>query len=172
MEPLILAKKFSWGAELNLTNTLSNTVQDPSRIQVFGGDPEVAQFTQTLEVTKSLWKDFWGRDFDLQLKLSNMGVEAAEKKLAFEKKAASKILLRAISTSFRMRELVLLQKQAVIRAKKRFNLIKKRVSDGLSLKVDQYRAEMTLLTTQEQLEQAKQNLSAMMEIFLDYFIVN
>ena len=114
----------------------------------------------------------WGRDFDLQLKLSNMGVEAAEKKLAFEKEMGSKILLESYINVVFARELVLLQKQAVVRAKKRFNLIKKRVSDGLSLKVDQYRAEMTLLTTQEQLEQAKQNLSAMMGNFLAYFIAN
>ena len=159
---IVLAKKFSWGAEFNLTNALSNTIQDPSRLNAFGGDPEVAQFTQTLEVTKSLWKDFWGRDFDLQLKLSNMGVEAAEKKLAFEKESGIKNFTESYINVVFARELVLLQKQAVIRAKKRFNLIKKRVSDGLSLKVDQYRAEMTLLTTQEQLEQAKQNLSAMM----------
>ena len=57
------------------------------------------------------------------------------------------------------RDFLNLQKDAYERAKKRKNLIDRRVRDGLSLKVDGLQSEIQLLNQKEQLEQAKQDFS-------------
>ena len=57
------------------------------------------------------------------------------------------------------RDFLLLQKEAYDRAKKRKELIDRRVRDGLSLKVDGLQSQIQLLNQLEQYEQAKQNFS-------------
>ena len=73
-----LSKFFKFGTTLSLENTFSNTIQDPTRVQIFGGDPEVSEFQQTLTLSQSLTKNFFGKSFKLGLRQSDANVELSK----------------------------------------------------------------------------------------------
>ena len=57
------------------------------------------------------------------------------------------------------KELYILQQEALVRAKKRLALVRRRVSDGINLKADLLRAESAKIFQEEQLDQARQDFN-------------
>ena len=60
------------------------------------------------------------------------------------------------------KELYILQQDALVRAKKRLALVRRRVSDGINLKADLLRAESAKIFQEEQLDQARQDFNQSM----------
>ena len=154
-----LSKFFDFGSTLSLENSFSNTVQDPTRIAIFGGDPEVAEFKQTLSLSQSLTKNLLGKSFKLGLSQNTAAVEAAMSKFQIDAQQGVGGFSKAYVNLMKSRDFLLLQKAAYDRANKRKKLIDRRVRDGLSLKVDGYQGQIQLFNQKEQLEQAKQDFS-------------
>lgn len=156
---LTLSKFFTFGTNISFENTFSNTIQDPTRVQIFGGDPEVSEFQQTLTLSQSLTKNFLGKSFKLGLHQSDLNIESSKNKLDLELQSGVGTFSKAYIGLMQTRDFLNLQRDAYERAKKRKDLIDRRVRDGLSLKVDGLQSEIQLLNQKEQLEQAKQDFS-------------
>ena len=156
---LTFSKFFSFGTTMIFENTFSSTIQDPTRILRFGGDPEVAEFQQVLTLSQSLSKNFLGKSYKLGLRQNDSSVKVAERKFDLDAQNGVGAFSKAYIKLMQSRDFLNLQKEAYERAKKRKNLIDKRVRDGLSLKVEGLQSEIQLLGQKEQLEQAKQDFS-------------
>lgn len=154
-----LSKFFKSGTTLSFQNTFSNTIQDPTRVQIFGGDPEVSEFQQSLTLSHSLTKNFLGKSFKIGLDQSDSLIETSRNKYDLDAQSGVANFSKAYINLMQSRDFFVLQKEAFERAKKRRGLIERRVKDGLSLKVDGLQSEIQLLNQKEQLEQAKQNFS-------------
>lgn len=156
---LSLSKFFKFGTTVSFENTFSNTIQDPTRVQIFGGDPEVSEFKQTLTLSQSLTKNLLGRSFKLGLQQNELLLDSAKNKYDLDTQNGVGGFSKAYINLMQARDFLLLQKEAYDRAKKRKELIDRRVRDGLSLKVDGLQSQIQLLNQLEQYEQAKQNFS-------------
>ena len=62
---LNFSKATNWGGVFSLNNSFEKVIQDPSRILIFGGDPEIHQFKQTVSFSTSLTRNLFGREFNL-----------------------------------------------------------------------------------------------------------
>ena len=159
-----LTKLFKHGTQLSLENTFSNTIQDPTRIAIFGGDPEVKQFIQTLSLNHSLTKNLLGKSYIYGEKVKDEESDIASINLSIEKESGIINFVKSYVNLMRSRDFLALQEAALIRAKKRKRLIDRRVKDGLNLKVDGLQAQMQLFNAKEQVESARQDFSKAREI--------
>ena len=152
-----IAKDFFTGTNLSFTNTLSDYTNNISTTSNNTG------FTQSLSISQDLWKNFLGRNDKLDLTI-------AEETYNFQKQNTSAVietnLFTFVSNYLEVKvnlALVELQKLTVDRAKKRLNLIQRRVRDGLSEKVDLFSAQTRNLGAKENLRSNKINLEASLE---------
>jgi len=156
---LNFSKATSWGGVFSLNNSFEKVIQDPSRIIIFGGDPEIHQFKQTISFATSLTRNIFGQEFDLNLNSSILNAEYVD---LLSQSSLNDLMMQfsqAYSRAVLSKELFDLQARALERAKKRLVLVKRRVSDGINLKADLYRAESAKVFQEEQLDQAKQELN-------------
>ena len=157
---LNLSKSTSWGGVFSFNNSFEKVIQDPSRIRIFGGDPEIHQFKQSLSFSTSLTRNLFGSEFDLNLNKSILNAEYVD--------SISKVSVNNLFLQFGMtyaqailnKKLFSLQEEALKRALKRLALVQRRVSDGINLKSDLYRAEAAKYIQEEQLDLAKQDLNS------------
>ena len=156
---LTLSKFFRSGTTLSFENTFSNTIQDPTRVQIFGGDPEVSEFKQAFTISQSLTKNFLGRSFKIGLRQNDSMIKSAKNKYDLDSQSGVGGFSKAYINLMQTRDFLSLQKEAFNRAKKRKALIDRRVKDGLSLNVDGLQGQIQLLNQKEQLEVSKQNFS-------------
>ncbi len=154
---LSLSKEFFTGTKISLSNTLVDYVNNANNTNNNKG------FTQTLSLEQDLWNNFLGRRDALSL-----GV--AEKTFEYQKQSSSYITesnLYTFATEYLKSKLdkanVELKTAAVTRAKKRLALIKRRVRDGLSEKVDLYSAETQSLASEESLKSEIISLQSSLE---------
>ncbi len=140
---LTLSKDFFTGTEVSLSNTLVDFTNNVNLSQNNKG------FTQTISLEQDLWNNFLGRRDSLSL-------DIAEKTFEFQKKSADYTVetnLYTFVSEYLKAKLdkanVELKKAAHERTNKRLELIKRRVRDGLSEKVDLYSAQTLELASKE-----------------------
>ena len=154
---LNFTKPTSWGGVFSLNNSFEKVIQDPTRLRAFGGDPEIHQFIQTLSFSTSLTRNVLGKEFHLNFNRSLMNAEFVD---LLSQNSVNDLFLqfgRVYTSAVLNRELFNLQTEALARANKRLTLVRRRVSDGISLKADLYRAESAKIFQEEQLDQARQD---------------
>lgn len=140
---LTLSKDFFTGTKLSLTNSLVDYTNNANSTQSNKG------FSQTISLEQELWNNFLGRRDSLSL-------DIAEKTYEFQKSSADYVVeanLFSFIADYLKAKLdksnLALKKEALERAKKRLSLIKRRVRDGLSEKVDLYSAQTQELASRE-----------------------
>ena len=142
-----LSKPFIWGGEFQLTNNLTSTklkaATDPTYL-----------FEQGINFSQDLGKNFLGRENYKSLAIAEqqVGVEKVTESLVKENK-----LLEFYNAYLQIsleRSLLNLEKNALERAKKRSELIRGWVKDGLKRKVDWQQSVMTELEKSERVEMA------------------
>lgn len=152
-----IAKDFFSGTSLSFNNSLSDYENNLSSVSSNTG------FTQSLTLSQDLWKNFLGRN-------DRLDREIADETYSFREKATdaeiSGNLFTFVNDYLQVKvgkAIVELQKLTVERAKKRLDLINRRVKDGLSEKVDLYSAQTRNFAAKENLRTEKINLESSLE---------
>lgn len=159
---LNFSKATSWGGVFALNNSFEKVKQDPSRIEAFGGDPEIHQFQQTLSFSTSLTKNLFGREFRLGHHRAIINAEYVD---LLSQNSVNDLLTQfsqAYSRAALHKTLFQLQQDALDRANKRLKLVERRVGDGINLKADLFRAQSTKIFQEEQLDQVRQEYNRAM----------
>jgi outer membrane protein TolC len=152
-----IAKEFFSGTSLSFTNALSDYTNNLSATSNNTG------FNQKLSLSQDLWKNFLGRNDQLDKVI-------ADETYKFQEKNTEALLETNLFTFVNEYlevkvniALVELQKLTVERAKKRLDLIQRRVRDGLSEKVDLFSAQTRDLGAKENLRTNNINLESSLE---------
>ncbi len=156
---LNFSKATSWGGVFSLNNSFEKVIQDPSRIIIFGGDPEIHQFKQTISFSTSLSRNLFGQEYKLSHYSSILNAEYID---LLSQNSVNDLFIQFSQFYARAvlhKKLYTLQQEALSRAKKRLALVRRRVSDGINLKADLLRAESAKIFQEEQLDQARQDFN-------------
>lgn len=153
---LSLGKSFNWGGELALNNTLIK-YDAPNRAQPANG------FQQGFSYTQDLGANFLGRNFYSELKTATKTHESTEAMVKHGLQASLYGFANTYSQAKLNLSLLKLQEAALERAKRRKNLIQRRVRDGLKEKVDLIQARIELLAAEEQVKTAEMNRKVSLE---------
>lgn len=145
---LSLGKGFNWGGELSLNNTLIK-YDAPNLSQPSNG------FQQGFSYTQDLGANFLGRSFFSELKTAEETHSSTEAQLKNGIQASLYGFANTYSQAKLNLSLLKLQEAALERAKRRKELIRRRVRDGLKEKVDLIQARIELLAAEEQVKSAK-----------------
>ncbi|MBG08807.1 MAG: hypothetical protein CME68_08620 [Halobacteriovoraceae bacterium] len=142
-----ISKPFLWGGQFGLENSITSTTLDLTSKTSY-------QFEQGLSYYQSLGKNFFGRE-------TYKALAIAEKEIGVQKITESFILenktLQFYNAYIKVsleKALLNLEKNALARAKKRSELIRGWVKDGLKRKVDWQQSVMTELQGAERVEMA------------------
>lgn len=172
----LIGKKFWWGGEIKLQTgfdiqDLSN--QNPVVLGSFGGT-RANIYTNKIQFSKDLWKNFLGKQYKLDKSLNNLKSET-------NKLQATKISQDGLLELFRnyidaklQKSLIRLSDEILVRAQRRKKLAKSRFRDGLSLKVDTLHADSALMNARDgqqtynlQLDEKLDSLSSMINKKVD-----
>lgn len=156
LHTLSLVKEFNWGGEFSFENSYLKIDNDPTSSSVtFGGNQKNYEFSQSLSYSQNLGKNFLGRQEFKKKEIIQSGIELA--KASFNMKAENGLgdFVGAYLRASLAKRMVALQNQALKRAQKRTELIKKMVKDGLRLKVDLLQAQMALIAQKEAVVSAR-----------------
>jgi outer membrane protein len=150
-----LSKEFMWGGTLSLDNSFQKT-------SLQGFAPAYG-FVQALTYSQNLWRDFFGRNYKSTLRSGELGFREAElqghEQIDNELTAFAEDFLNASLN----KTLIYYQNQALVRSRKRLKIIKKRVRNGLSEKVDLIQARVSALNQEEALKSRENELNASLE---------
>lgn len=153
---LSLGKGFNWGGDLTFNNSLLK-YNTPSLANPKNG------FQQGLTYTQDLGANFLGRSFYSEL----TAVEENHNSTKASVKNTLQSSLYGFATAYSQAKLnfslLKLQEAAFERAKRRKELIRRRVRDGLKEKVDLIQAKIELLSSEEQVKSAKMQRSSSLE---------
>jgi len=153
---LSLGKGFKWGGEFALNNTLIK-YKAPTSAQASNG------FVQGIKYTQDLGANFLGRSFYSELKAAELTHDSTEAQVKHSLQSS----LYGFATTYSQAKLNLsllkLQEAALERAKRRKELIRKRVRDGLKEKVDLIQASIELLAAEEQVKTAQMRRKTSLE---------
>ena len=152
---ITVGKDFSWGGNLSFENTY-NQIQAEGTQRIYG-------FTQGLTFTQNIGRDFFGQNYKLQGKSLEESLKASESQSKNEIEQSLLNLINSYYSASLNKSMVKLQTEAQKRAKRRLDLIQRRVKDGLREKVDLIQAEISLLTAQESVKSANQSLISNLE---------
>lgn len=148
-----------YGGTISLENAYTLLDQKELNASVYGvTERKIYDFNQSLTYTQKIGKNFFGRRDRLSLNIAKKGSELTERKVKDSIQLALLGFYKTYQNVSLMRSLLLLQEEALERAKKRKTLIARRVRDGLREKVDLYQAEMAELQQIEALEGVKIDL--------------
>ncbi|WP_127718435.1 TolC family protein [Halobacteriovorax sp. HLS] len=152
-----VSKQFFSGTSVVFSNALSDYENNLSSTSNNTG------FTQSLTLSQDLWKNFLGRNDKLDR-------EIADKTYVYQERANEALLASNLYTFVTEylevkvnKALLSLQEMTVDRAQKRLDLIKRRVRDGLSEKVDLFSAQTRDLAAKENLRSLNINLESSLE---------
>lgn len=145
---LSLGKGFNWGGNLAVNNTLFS-YDSPSSTQTTNG------FTQGFSYTQDLGANFLGRNFYSDLETAEQTHASTKALVQHSVQASLYNFATAYSQAKLNISLLKLQEAAKIRAKRRKELIQRRVRDGLKEKVDLIQARIELLASEEQVKTAQ-----------------
>ncbi len=153
---LSLGKGFNWGGEFALNNTLVK-YESPTSAQASNG------FVQGFKYTQDLGANFLGRSFYSELKTAEQTHDSTEAQIKHNLQSS----LYGFATTYSQAKLNLsllkLQEAALDRAKRRKELIRRRVRDGLKEKVDLIQARIELLSAEEQVKSAQMRRKTSLE---------
>lgn len=153
---LSLGKGFNWGGNFSLNNTLLK-YDSPSLRNPKNG------FQQGFSYTQDLGANFLGRSYFSEL--DSIKEEYQSTKASIDHALQASLYSFALSYSQAKLNLSLLklQEAALDRAKRRKELIRRRVRDGLKEKVDLIQARIELLSAEEQVKSAEMQRRSSLE---------
>jgi len=146
---LAISKSFFSGTKLTLSNTFSTYSSEKSD---FSGAAKNKGFTQSLSLTQDLWSNFLGRNDNLDRVVAERTYQYQNQATDFQIETNLFTFVTEYINVKVARAIVDLQELAVKRAQKRLDLIKRRVRDGLSERVDLYSARTQELASIEKLK--------------------
>ena len=153
---LSLGKGFNWGGEFALNNTLLK-YETPTSIQPTNG------FSQGFSYTQDLGANFLGRSYYSELNTAKETHASTKSQVQHGLQASLYGFATTYSQVKLNPSLLKLQEAARERAKRRKELIRRRVRDGLKEKVDLIQARIELLAAEEQVKTAKMQRKISME---------
>ncbi|MFZ8933329.1 MAG: TolC family protein [Bacteriovoracaceae bacterium] len=149
-----------WGGQFKLENVYYHEDRDPSHSALsFGSSSKNSyQFYQKLSYAQQLGANFLGRKDYQEKEFFSLSQKLAQKN--FDESLSMSLLsfFELYSRASLAKKQLSLQRDALLRAKKRTGLIKKMVNDGLRLKVDLYSAQMAEIAQREAVTAAENNL--------------
>ncbi|TDJ08209.1 MAG: TolC family protein [Deltaproteobacteria bacterium] len=161
-------KRLVWGGQFQVDATFIRTVRDDENfIYVFGkdqGEPKTFfNFKMGISYIQDLGRNVFGREEykDLETREYAVSVSRASKDLEIESK-----VLEFFVAYIKVRQLktvLISEKNALDRAKKRTNLIRRMVKDGLRLDVDLDESRMIEIEKEEAVKRAYINLGTTLE---------
>ncbi|RLA63183.1 MAG: hypothetical protein DRQ88_04540 [Epsilonproteobacteria bacterium] len=160
-------KKFAWGGQFKFDTTFKRTARDDENfILVVGGGKEPKtffNFNMGVSYIQDFGKNIFGREEykDLELREHTVSVSKASKELEIESKVFEFFVNYIQARQFKT--VLISEKNALDRAKKRTNLIKKMVKDGLRLDVDLDESRMIQIEKEEAIKRAYINLGDSLE---------
>ena len=145
---LTISKKWYHGGEFSFSNNIE-TVEGTNS---FGFSGEINGFTQGLKYTLDIGSNFLGRKSKNELTRLKL-VKELNKSISLELEDEKTLNLAVAYTQAKLAIAnVLLDENALKRSEARESLIKKRVNDGLKLKVDLYQTQNATRAQRETLE--------------------
>ncbi len=154
-----LLKDTIWGGSFKLENVYYHEKRDPTNSAVvFGSTKNSYQFYQKVSYVQSLGANFFGRKEFKEREILRKTKELSEK--TFDETLSSSLFgfYEAYLKTSLSKKLLGLQKEALLRAKKRTRLIKRMVKDGLRLNVDLMSAQMAEIAQAEAVNTAENDL--------------
>lgn len=157
---LSLGKSFNWGGELSLNNSLINY-----KAPAIGNTQSLSShgFSQGLSYKQDLGANLLGRSFYSQVETAT-GAHASTEAAVLNN---VQIGLFDFASNYSQAKLSLsllkLQEEARLRAKRRKELIRKQVRDGLKEKVDLIQAKIELLASGEEVQSAQMQKKSSLE---------
>ena len=142
-----ISKTFLWGGQFGLENSITSSTLDLTSNTTY-------QFEQGLSYYQNLGKNFFGRETYKALAIAEreIGVQKITESFILENKTLQ--FYNAYINVSLEKALLNLEKNALVRAKKRSELIRGWVKDGLKRKVDWQQSVMTELQGAERVEMA------------------
>jgi outer membrane protein len=153
---LSLEKGFNWGGSFALNNSLLK-YKSPNLSSPKNG------FQQGFTYTQDLGANFLGRSFYSELEAAEEDYETAKASIDHALQISLYSFARSYSQAKLNFSLLKLQEAARDRAKRRRELIRRRVRDGLKEKVDLIQARIELLSAEEQVQSAKMQKNSSIE---------
>ena len=154
---LTLSKEFFTGTTVSLSNSLVDYQNNANSNNNNKG------FTQTLSLEQDLWNNFLGRRDSLTLDIAQKTFEYQKTSTDFVTESNLYTFVSDYLKAKLDKANVELKEAATERAKKRLSLIKRRVRDGLSEKVDLYSAQTQSLAAIEGLRSEIISLESSLE---------
>lgn len=153
---LSLGKGFNWGGDLSINNTLLK-YNSPNLITPKNG------FQQGFTYTQALGANFLGRGFYSELEAIEESYHSTKANINHALQASLYSFALSYSQAKLNFSLLKLQEAAFDRAKRRKELIRRRVRDGLKEKVDLIQARIELLSSEEQVKSAEMQRNSSLE---------
>lgn len=156
LHTLSLVKEFNWGGAFSFENSYLKIDNDPTSSSVtFGGNQNNYEFSQSVSYSQNLGKNFLGRQEFKKKEIIHSGIKLS--KASFDLKVEKGLgdFVGAYLKASLAKRMVALQNEALKRARKRTDLIRKMVKDGLRLKVDFLQAQMALIAQKEAVVSAR-----------------
>ena len=133
-----LTKDFDWGGNFSFSNSMTS-LEGSNFFGTLNG--KTYGFSQTLSYTQDISQNFFGANDRREIKEAELGHELQKTLLTTEKEKGLLRLTSAWVDAKLALALLNLQNEALDRARRRENLVSKRVRDGLKEKVDLYQAQ-------------------------------
>lgn len=141
---LTLAKPFSWGGELLLSNTHRQLIPKQSIAESF-------LFEQRLTYSQDLGRDFLGRASQNEVEATVVASEVAKLELTVSEREQMLNVARLYVEGASQNGLRELEQAALERSKKRLSYVSRQVRDGLRERVDRLRSEGNVLVRESAL---------------------
>ncbi len=155
-----LTKAFDWGGSFNFSNTMTS-LEGSNFFGTLNG--KTYGFSQTVSYTQDIGQNFFGANDRREIKEAELGVELQNTLLTTEKEKGLLRLTSAWVDAKLALALLNLQNEALDRARRRENLVSKRVRDGLKERVDLYQAQGSRELQIEELRNAEIALKRSLE---------
>lgn len=153
---LSLGKDFNWGGNFSLNNSLLK-YNSPNLSSPKNG------FQQGFSYTQDLGANFLGRSFYSEIQAAEEDYETSKASINRSLQASLYSFALSYSQAKLNFSLLKLQEAARDRAKRRRELIRRRVRDGLKEKVDLIQARIELLSAEEQVKSAEMQRNSSIE---------
>jgi outer membrane protein TolC len=151
-----LSKPFLWGGTFQVTNSLNSSTAKASSQTTY-------LFQQGLNYSQDLGKNFLGREIYKNLAIAEEEIEAQKMTKSLVKDNKLIEFYNVYINASLEKALLKLEKNASQRAKKRSELIRSWVKDGLKRKVDWQQAVMTELEKAERVEMANLRIKGVLD---------
>ncbi len=154
-----LERNFVWGGGLQFSNEFNKT--DRSSVSsLFLGSSAPIQYegAQNLTYSQFLGRNFLGRNNFKEDQISKRTLESQKNSLKNSKLTSLLTFFGAYSQVKLSKTVLSLQRDALLRADQRLKLVRKRVKDGLSERVDLLQAQALKLTYEENVLNEQKNL--------------